>query len=117
MARCEICDYCDTIGQSSYNDYSACSNDGMSNRAGISTTWERILAGDGMPEMGVTKIWEQKVWLDERGELCSKCRKEIDLTVWDNYMIYGNTIDKEDESVHNEVQMKHYDTRIKEDIE
>lgn len=101
MARCEICDYCDTTGPSDYNNFSALRAGGGIDRG----TWERILSGDGMPNEGRAKIWEQKVTVDKMGELCSTCRKEIQLTSFDNYLLFGDPeLDKFGELVHTEVQ-------------
>lgn len=92
MARCEICDYCDNIGESTYTDFSANSDDQRYKEA-TSKVMERIKAGDGNPNEGVTKIWDQYVWIDGQGELCSRCRKEIDLTNYDNFLLYGGPAD------------------------
>lgn len=97
MARCEICDYCDTVGQSTYNDYSGYKSDGAGDRsASVKTLIDKISAP--MSNLGITKIFEQYVWEDRIGCLCSRCRKEISLTVYDTAAREGD-FDEEDVNV------------------
>lgn len=79
MARCEICDYCDEIGESLLTDTS-----------GYGETGREFNIDDFENEWGVPSgyYWQKThVETDERGSLCVSCRAQIQqqMNEWELY--------------------------------